>query len=235
MPGAMLKELVKRIPVIGDLARAALGRGDDRRQARFVSGDYWEDRYRAGGNSGAGSYSRLARNKAEVLNRFVAENRIESVIEFGSGDGAQLRLAVYPRYTGVDVSRTVLDQTIRDFAGDPTKRFLHTAEVTAADQADLALSLDVIYHLIEDAVFEAYMWQLFDAARRHVIVYSSNSERPSGAVHVRHRRFTDWVVRHRPDFILTRELKNPNPEEAGDPENTSFADFYFFERGAPAS
>lgn len=227
----MIKRLVKRTPIVRDLARAVLKLLVGRNQKDFISGDYWENRYRAGGDSGAGSYNRLARFKADVINRFVAERGIGSVIEFGSGDGAQLKLANYPSYTGVDVSHTVLEITRKTFAADPTKRFIHTDELTSADRADLSMSLDVIYHLVEDAVFERYMQQLFDAARRFVIIYSSNTDRGSDAIHVRHRKFTDWVEQMRPDFSLIGQEPNPYPE-AGDIDNTSFADFYFYERAS---
>lgn len=95
-----------------------------------TSQDYWEMRYRHGGNSGAGSYDRLARFKATFLNDFVAVNHISTVIEFGSGDGSQLALATYPDYVGVDVSETALAATGRRFADKPSIRFLHTSEVT---------------------------------------------------------------------------------------------------------
>lgn len=225
----MIKSLVKRTPVVRDIARAGMRLLAGIGQKRFSSGDYWEGRYRAGGNSGAGSYNRLARYKADVLNAFVAEHAIGSVIEFGSGDGAQLKLADYPYYIGVDVSLTALELTRREFAGDPTKRFVHSDDLTADDRADLSLSLDVIYHLIEDQVFERYMAQLFDAARRFTVIYSSNSDRKSEAVHVRHRKFTDWIERERPEFRLIEQRKNDFPEEPGD-DDTSFADFYFYER-----
>ena len=68
------------------------------------SAQYWDDRYRLAGNSGAGSYGRLADFKANVLNEFVAREKIASVVEFGCGDGNQLSLSRYPRYTGFDVS-----------------------------------------------------------------------------------------------------------------------------------
>ena len=55
---------------------------------------YWENRYKNNGNSGAGSYGRLAEFKADVINNFIAENKITSVIEFGCGDGNQLSLFV---------------------------------------------------------------------------------------------------------------------------------------------
>ncbi|MDR2439202.1 MAG: class I SAM-dependent methyltransferase [Planctomycetaceae bacterium] len=70
---------------------------------------YWDNRYCQGGNSGAGSYGRLAEFKAEILNKFVTENNINSVIEFGCGDGNQLMLANYPYYIGVDVSPKAIE------------------------------------------------------------------------------------------------------------------------------
>jgi hypothetical protein len=57
------------------------------------SQSYWEDRYVSGGTSGPGSYDAQAEYKADFLNRFVRENAIGSVIEFGCGDGNQLGLA----------------------------------------------------------------------------------------------------------------------------------------------
>ena len=201
-----------------------------RRVGFSTSENYWENRYRRGGHSGAGSYNRLAEFKAEVVNEFVAAHAIESVIEFGSGDGAQLALAKYPHYTGVDVSATVLESTRRMFADDASIRFLHTTDVTGNDRAELALSLDVVYHLVEDDVFDGYMRQLFGAATRNVIIYASNEDKPWPDPHVRHREFTKWVERHQPEFVLTRTIPNAYPYSDRDPDSTSFADFYVFAR-----
>jgi hypothetical protein len=226
-----LRSVVKSLPVIGPLAKAA-ARPFKRR--RFDgSADYWERRYIDGGNSGAGSYNRLAEFKAAFLNDFVARNEIRSVIEFGSGDGAQLELARYPEYIGVDVSKSAVGATRSRFASDASKRFFESAELPPATRAELSLSLDVIYHLVEDDVFDGYMRALFDASTRFVIVYSSNDDRPSPAPHVRHRRFTDWVQQHRPEFALKECVANSYPFDANDPDNTSFADFYVFERTQP--
>ena len=195
-----------------------------------TSASYWEDRYRGGGNSGAGSYSNLAVFKAEILNDFVAANAVTTVIEFGSGDGAQLELAEYPRYAGVDVSYTALAVTRQKFADDASKRFVHSSEVTDEDRADVALSLDVVYHLVEDDVFDAYMRSLFESAIRYVIVYASNTESPGLSPHVRHREFTRWIESNRPDFRLLKKIPNLYPFSEKNPQHTSFADFYIFER-----
>src|ERR1700689_4886366 len=103
-----MKSKIKRLPGIGTpyrwLSRTS---GPLRvRFARFHSPSYWDSRYAGGGNSGDGSYGNLAKFKASVLNQFVAENRIASVVEFGCGDGNQVSLAEYPRYVGIDVSPT---------------------------------------------------------------------------------------------------------------------------------
>jgi hypothetical protein len=224
-----LKRAVKAMPLLGPAARAAAAR---LRRLRFGgSPAYWEARYARGETSGAGSYGRLAAFKAEFLNAFVARHAIRSVIEWGCGDGAQLAPARYPRYVGLDVSPTAVRSCIARFAADPTKSFFLYDPTCFADRqglfaADLALSLDVVYHLVEDAVFERYMGLLFDSARRHVIVYSSDRDEAAETAHVRHRRFTNWVVANRPGWRLTARVPNRYPE--GEPGG-SFADFHVFE------
>lgn len=202
------------------------------------SRDYWESRYRLGMTSGSGSMGELAEFKARVINEFVRTEGVELVIEFGCGDGLQLALAEYPRYIGVDVSRAAIERCRRRFAGDATKSFLLHEGVgervaERLPKADLTLSLDVIYHLLEDDVYRRYLDDLFGASHRHVIIYSSNREDPSGARHVRHRRFLRDVEAGFPEFSLVRKVDNPLAAH-------SFADFYIFSRtdgraGTPTS
>lgn len=222
-----LRSAVKSIPIIG---RVAVAIARPFKRGRFEgSTSYWEQRYARGGHSGAGSYNRLAKFKSDFLNSFVEANEIQSVIEFGSGDGAQLDLARYPEYIGVDVSETAVAATRSRFARDSSKRFYHSSEIPECIRAELSLSLDVIYHLVEDKVFDSYMHGLFEAATRFVIIYSSNNEARAATPHVRHRRFTDWVASNRPDYRLKVRVPNAFPFDDDDPDNTSFADFYVFE------
>ncbi len=203
-------------------------RAASRRKA-ISSEEYWKCRYGGGGNSGPGSYNHLAEFKAEVINRFVAESRIESVIEFGCGDGNQLRLADYRDYAGYDISPVAIATCRQLFDGDSSKKFFLAHEYDGR-KADLALSLDVVFHLTEDAVFDSYMRTLFGAAKRNVIVYSSNRDAPveRGSEHVRHRQFTNWVERELADrWLLIKKIPNAYPYD-GNYQNTSFADFYVY-------
>ena len=188
------------------------------KQLRFRhSAVYWEKRYRRGKTSGGGSYGENAQFKANFLNAFVAEHGVRRVIELGCGDGAQLSLASYPDYVGVDVAPTAVRKCRERFARTPNRRFFHSSDraAWAGFAAELALSLDVVYHLVEDEVFEAYMRDLFDVAGRYVIIYSWNEEtgpnyRDTGAVHMRRRRFTEWVRANADRWRLTEVAPNRN-------------------------
>jgi SAM-dependent methyltransferase len=201
----------------------------------FSSSDYWKRRYAGGGNSGPGSYAHLAIFKSQILNAFVAEHDCSTVVEFGCGDGNQLRYAKYPAYTGYDVSSEAIAICRNLFVDDPSKQF-HLLDDYDGGTADLALSLDVIFHLVESDVFEEYMQRLFDASHRFVCIYSSNTDDQLGekAPHVKHRRFSEWITRKRPDWRLFRNVKNPY-SYSGDHRLTSFSDFYFFSRCTPDS
>ncbi|MGZ6791310.1 MAG: hypothetical protein ACXVGH_00020 [Mycobacteriales bacterium] len=192
---------------------------------------YWELRYAAGGTSGTGSYGELATFKAEVLNRFVAEHRVTSVVELGCGDGNQLALADYPSYVGLDVAPSALDRCIAAFADDASKSFyLYDPERFAdrrhAFRCDLALSLDVLFHLVEDQVFDRYLDLLFDCGGRFVGVYSSNAALPDPEPHVRHREFTSLVARRHPQWRLVEHVPNPH---RGTLEG-AVSDFWFWAR-----
>ena len=102
------------------------------------------------------------------------------MIEFGCGDGNQLSLVRYPRYLGLDVSPHAVELCRERFSGDHTKEFRVLGEY-AGETADLALSLDVLYHLVEDEVFDAHMRTLFAAGERFVIVFSTNAGRSNSA------------------------------------------------------
>jgi SAM-dependent methyltransferase len=229
-----MKEKIKKIPVIGNLAKQIYSQiaGNSAKPETFTdSGKYWEDRYAAGGNSGVGSYDKFAEFKAEILNAFVANENIKSVIEFGCGDGNQLTLANYPSYLGLDVSSTVISLCKERFATDNSKTF-ELMQKYDGKTSDLTLSLDVIYHLVEDEVFESYISSLFNAATRYVIVYSNNyDEAGSGAAHVKNRKFTTWIEANQSNWKLKEHIPNRYPDQ-GDYTTGSFADFYIYEKAA---
>ena len=211
----------------GRLYRALGGAPEPARASFQGSQAYWVERYRRGGDSGAGSAGDLAQFKADVINEFVVTHEVRDVLELGCGDGRQLALAHYPRYLGIDVSPDAVARCRERFADDPTKTFL-VLDDHDAQTAELALSLDVIYHLVEDEVYEDYMARLFGAATRYVIVYSSDRDEQMAA-HVRQRAFTPWVAANAPQWRLDRRLPNPAPYDPATGLG-SISDFWFYSR-----
>lgn len=217
-----VKDLVRPIPGIRQLSQL-------RQHLSFsCSADFWETHYAGGGTSGGGSYGDLARAKAEFLNAFISDHHMASVIEFGCGDGHQLTLAIYPRYIGLDVSKTAIELCNRRFANDGTKSFFLYDGACFVDKAalfacDVAISLDVIYHLVEDRIFNIYMRHLFAAGKRYVVIYSTNVASGRTAAHVRHRCFTLWVDEKLPQWRLALVARGPKPESGG-------PDFFVYER-----
>ena len=186
---------------------------------------YWERRYRRGGNSGAGSSGELARYKARVVNEIVQNEGLSSVLDLGCGDGQQLQLAQYPTYVGLDISPSVIERCRRLFADDSSKTFVVYSPDTFAPahfQADMALSMEVLFHLTEEAVYQTYMQHLFAAARRFVVIFSSDETDETGGVfpHFKPRKFTPDVP---PGWKLRTRLINPH-------RAFSVSDFFIFER-----
>lgn len=186
---------------------------------------YWERRYARGGHSGAGSSGPIAEYKAAVLNDFVRRHDIRSVVELGCGDGQQLQKAAYPAYVGLDIAPSAVARCQALFDGDPTKSFYlydpHRFE-PADFQAELAISLEVIFHLTEENLYQLYLQHLFRLSRRWVVVFSPDETDTTGGIypHFRPRHFsadvpTAWVLRAR--------LPNPHRER-------SMSDFFVFEK-----
>jgi SAM-dependent methyltransferase len=198
-------------------------------QESLSSASYWENRYATGGTSGDGSYGNLARFKADVINEIIESNSIQTGVEFGCGDGNNLSLYRFKQYTGVDISHAALTICRDKHKSDPSKRFVHYLD-SHSERADLALSLDVIFHLIEDEVFNDYIDRLFSSSRRFVLIYSSCVNFQPVAPHVRHRNFISTVATRCPNWHVVDVIANRYPvhDIATQQDGCSFSDFYLF-------
>lgn len=199
----------------------------------FHSSAYWEERYRRNGNSGVGSYDRLADFKAGVINDFVTKHEIREAAEMGCGDGNQLSLFTVDKYIGIDVSETIIERLRQKFMHDGSKTFYTTFE-PVDKKVELVLSLDVLYHLTEESTFTEYMDRLFSLSSRYVIIYSTNfndSDHERKAPHVRHRKFTKWIAENRRDWICVDFIKNIYSPDLKTKKTgpVSACDFYIYE------
>ncbi|MEO8414537.1 MAG: class I SAM-dependent methyltransferase [Ginsengibacter sp.] len=217
------KKSLFRIIFLSKIGRVLLNR---RFNKNFSSAaDYWEKRYSENGYSGEGSYGKLALYKSSVINEFVRENQIAKIVDFGCGDGNQLKMLCLPDYIGLDVSNSAVERCRQLFANDRNKKFFVYYPTSFTDdrtviRGDLGLSLDVIYHLLEDEIFEGYMHRLFSSSTRFIIIYAWDVDGPRNG-HVMHRKFTKWIDDNYREWEL-REHKKSQLSEA--------ADFFIYEK-----
>lgn len=167
---------------------------------------YWERRYANGRNSGEGSTGNNAKFKArEVINVMTSE-RARSIIDWGCGDGkVAARIAARSKkYVGVDISSTVINRLRRKH---PKHQFyLHDAHGT---RCDLALSLDVLFHILDDDRYYKYLDNLFGSAKRLVLIHSTNRDEYVNE-HVRHRLITADIESRQPKWALVKSWQGIN-------------------------
>lgn len=215
------------IPIIDESGKLLYEYVCEWNNVNFDSVQYWENRYKNGGNSGNGSYGDLAEFKAKVLNDFISENGISRVIEWGFGDGNQLRLLKVPFYTGYDVSQTAYNICRKLYSQDKNKEFRHYdgSKINVfSEKYDMAVSMDVLYHLVEDEKFDNYLYNLFHSSDKYVCVYSSDYRQCQEVEHVKRRKFTEYVKERYPEWKMVLFVENPYLY------HKSNSNFYFYEK-----
>jgi trans-aconitate methyltransferase len=119
---------------------------------------FWDSHYARGGLSGEGSYRNLYEYKRDYLLDFVRQHNIRKIVDLGCGDGNQTREIEVESYVGLDVSQSAIE-TCQSLYSTPSKEFMLVDQYPGA-QADLVISLDVIYHLVIDKLYFQYLEQL---------------------------------------------------------------------------
>lgn len=190
----------------------------------FDSNGYWENRYKSGLTSGNGSYGFLAEYKAEVINNFIQDNNIYSLLEYGCGDGNQLSKIKCKKILGVDVSKTAIEKCKILIPEGTFQTIL--SDLKNIEKTDLLLSLDVIYHLIDDEIYNNYIKNIIDYKCKFLIIYAANFEDDGTfAKHVKPRKFTENKELNS-EYELIKFEKNRYPSL--NHNQGSFSDWFFY-------
>ena len=129
----------------------------------------------------------MAEFKAKVINDFIKEHYIQSLLDYGVGDGNQLKLIETTNisYIGLDVSQTIITKCKDIFKEDTNKKFILINDFDFnqhinTNSVELSISCDVIYHLIDDKIYFEYLDNLFK----------------SSSLITSHNKFTFFVVKN---------------------------------------
>ena len=165
--------------------------------------------------------ARLSRYQTNFLNRFIRQNDTADLIQFGCADGKLPQRLKVAAYLGVDAAPEVVAQC-RQTSHDPSRRFVAAEDLPAGATADLALSVQAVHRLVDEAEFNGHFRGLFDTARRHVIIHGNDGWPGWGGAS---RRFTAHVQRYFPAWRLAAHLPSPfSPAAAA-------SDFFVYARG----
>lgn len=175
---------------------------------------YWENRYRAGGTSGSGSYGAIAVWKAKVVNEIFEKERLSTVLEFGCGDGAQLGLYNFSAYTGVDVSERAIALCEAAYRLDRTKKFstIVPGSQLELEKADLVICLEVLMHIIDDDDYEWTLKKLFELTNSFVLILNPLGGQLNG-MRSRHQTDRNLLVHLHPflsEFSIEAVMIHPS-------------------------
>lgn len=163
----------------------------------FDAQEYWEGRYASGKTSGAGSRGLVAKQRADFINEFIQEHDIKSVVDWGVGDGYLLELLSLKndQYLGVDLSATAIGINMLRFGRYQWLKWNPLRSPYVTVEAEMALSIDVIFHLVSDHDYAAYMEALSASATRFLLVCSPDEEADPeiSGEHILWRKWTPYI------------------------------------------
>ncbi|MFA5886400.1 MAG: class I SAM-dependent methyltransferase [Patescibacteria group bacterium] len=143
---------------------------------KFNYTNYWEKRYRQGGNSGLGSYGVLSDFKTNIINKFIQEYQAETMIDFGCGDGQQIKNIKIKKYLGLDIAPSSVQMCQKLYSDDQSKSFILYHPQSFFNnfiKADLVICLDVLYHITSEVDLKKTLTDIFSCANNLVILYTN--------------------------------------------------------------
>lgn len=211
------------------LLKINIKKNTKRKMTKFNSTLYWQNRYENGGNSGLGSRGELAQYKANYINDFIIGFDINSMTEYGCGDGYNLSLIECNKIIGLDISTTAINHCKQLM---PQHTFINIKSIQSFkhEPTDLIVSLDVLYHLIEDNVYEHYMTQLVHSNSKYIIIYAPTYDEVKDEVfgiHVKPRDFTNHSLLNQYYTLIKTEQ---NKFKSLDHTTGSFSDWFIYLR-----
>jgi len=168
---------------------------------KFNVGNYWNERYKTGRDSGVGSYGAEVERKIELLRDLVngCYPAAKTILDVGCGDfnlGSKLLpyLSKDIEYLGLDLSQEIVDRNTKEYGTDKIK-FKKIDEVGVFDdRADVVICMDVLFHIIDQGEYNKMLDTLSKSYDQYLVVSQMGGieKVAEWAPHVRPRRLKAW-------------------------------------------
>lgn len=130
---------------------------------------YWEERYKQGGVSGEGSVDKYRTWKWKIIDCYV--KNIDDVVDVGCGDISFWLGRECKKYTGVDISQTVIDKNklLRpnwEFIRASSDKFLEKLN------SEIVFCFDVLFHIMDPEIFSKTLENICQYSSKFVFIYT---------------------------------------------------------------
>lgn len=188
---------------------------------KFINSSlFWEERYFYGGNSGRGSYAEDAKIKSKLLNDTILKYNLKYAIDIGCGDGNNLSLFEVCNYSGIDVSKSIIEENKKRFISNKSKKFylLENNHLKIVDEINrsinkndsIIVSFDVILHLVEDYNYKDHLDFINSIRASYCLVSSSDENIDYNPLipHVKHRNYSKDFLSAGWELIIEKKIPN---------------------------
>lgn len=179
----------------------------------FNTQKWWDTRYAAGGHSGLGSHTVHYLFKRDYVNSVIRRYDIQSVVDFGCGDGSQIEEINVISYQGIDVSASAVERC-RNLYKNRFNYSFNVYDEVHLEEYDMAMSLDVLYHVVEPEQYDLYLQRLFSHSR-YVLIYTNILPRLENSAHMLYRDHIQEITKRNFSVQLIERIMNPNLPTVG--------------------
>ncbi len=154
-----------------------------------------------------------------MINGLVTSNSLDTVLEFGCGDGNQLSYYSLQNYLGLDVAEKAVELCSEKFADDPSKRFrlIRPGEDVDFGRFDLVMSLEVLMHVVDEGDFLWTLDNIFRHSDNYVVILTPLTplmDFPKGS-HEKYRNLFPYLVPYIGEFAVVDVITHPSVTPEG--------------------
>jgi SAM-dependent methyltransferase len=139
-----------------------------------MQGNFFDENYRAGGDSGSGSLVSSTITYRHVIESFIRLNDVHSVLDLGCGDWQFSKLIPWDyydiSYLGLDISPSIIEKNTATF-GTERRKFKvigRSSEIFDLGTFDLVICKDCLQH-VPNGIVNEYL-DVFVAVGRHSLI-----------------------------------------------------------------